>query len=93
MSEEHLHDHHEHDHEHHHDHEHGHSHGPMENKEQLLALLEYTCKHNESHADELDKMAEKLTSFGNEDAAKEVLKAKEFFAKGNASLREALKLM
>ncbi len=86
---EHTHDSYEHDHEG----AHNHQHKTPENKEQVKALLDYTYKHNTSHADELKKLSEKLKSLGNEDAAKKVDEAEEFFAKGNAALKEALDLL
>ena len=88
-SHEHTHDSYEHDHEG----AHNHQHKTPENKEQVKALLDYTYKHNTSHADELKKLSEKLKSLGNEDAAKKVDEAEEFFAKGNAALKEALDLL
>ncbi len=80
---------HEHDHDHGHDHHH-HDHGPMENKEQVTALLDYMYKHNRSHEDELVKMAEKLKSLGHEAESAKVSEAQSFFAKGNELLSEAL---
>ena len=59
----------------------------------MLALLDYNYKHNTSHADELVKLADMLTGIGNADAADKVLAAKEFFSKGNDSLKEALDLL
>ncbi len=87
---------HEHTHDHEHeDHEHGHHHHheTPENKEQVVALLDYTCKHNLAHADELPKLADKLKSLGHEDAAGKVTEAAGFFAQGNEALGEALKLL
>ena len=87
---EHTHDHpdHDHDHEHHH-----HDHPTPENEAQVKALLEYMCKHNESHEEELAKMADKLTDLGHESEAAKVREAKESFAKGNNALREAMELL
>ncbi len=82
-----------HEHEHDHDGGHTHSHGPMENKEQMTALLDYMCKHNHSHEDELVKMAEKLRAMGLEAEAGKVSEAQSSFAKGNALLSEALELL
>ena len=93
MSEhEHHHDHEHHDHDHH-DHEHHHHDHPMENKEQVKALLDYNYKHNTSHADELDKLADKLESLGYAEAAVKVSAAKELFSEGNKNLKEALELI
>ena len=82
-AEHHDHDHHEH---HHHDH-------PMENKEQVKALLDYNYKHNTSHADELTKLADKLESLGFADAAAKVSAAEKLFSEGNANLKAALDLI
>ncbi|WP_051154858.1 MULTISPECIES: hypothetical protein [unclassified Butyrivibrio] len=82
-AEHHDHDHHEH---HHHDH-------PMENKEQVKALLDYNYKHNTSHADELTKLADKLESLGFADASAKVSEAEKLFSEGNANLKAALDLI
>ena len=92
-SHEHTHDHEHENHHHDYDHEHGHSHGTPENKDQVVALLDYTCKHNLAHADELPKLAEKLTSLGHDDAAAKITEAAGFFAKGNDALAQALNLL
>ncbi len=76
-----------------HDHAAAHDHGPMASKEQAVALLNYTYMHNTSHADELVKLAEKLISFGHQDAAAKVEAAKSSFEQGNALLSEALKML
>lgn len=85
--------HHDHDHHDHHDHEHHHHDHPIENKEQVKALLDYNYKHNTSHADELDKLADKLESLGYAEAAAKVSAAKELFSEGNKNLKEALELI
>ncbi len=81
--------------EHDHDHEaaHDHHHAPMENKDQVLALLDYTLKHNLSHADELTRLADKLKGFGFAEAADKVTEAEGFFTNGNKCLEEALGLL
>ena len=83
---------HHHDHEHH-DHEHHHHDHPMENKEQIKALLDYNFKHNTSHADELTKLSEKLDSLGFTEAAAKVSEAEKLFSEGNANLKAALDLI
>ena len=88
---EHTHD--EHGHGHDHEGAHHHHHEIPENREQVVALLDYTFKHNTSHADELKKLAEKLKSLGNEAAAEKVSKAEELFCEGNGYLGEALELL
>ena len=82
----------EHTHAHDHDHHH-HDHPAPENEAQVKALLEYMCKHNESHEEELAKMADKLADLGHESEAAKVMEAKESFAKGNKVLREAQELL
>lgn len=78
---------HEHDGHHHHD-------QPIpETKDRMVALLDYNCQHNESHADELKKLSAKLKEQGKDAAAAKVDEACDSFTKGNASLREALELL
>ena len=83
---EHTHSQHEHDHQAAHDHEHN----IPDSGEKIVAVLDYTLKHNISHADELSRLSEKLKDLGKDDAAAKVTEASEFFAKGNALLSEAL---
>ena len=95
------HGHHDH-HEHHHDHDHSHEHhdhhahheesaaGSAQEGDRSKALLAYMLAHNESHAAELDKMAQLLTGEGREAAAEHVRKAVDEFMKGNMYLRLAL---
>ena len=99
--------HHDHDHEEHfHFHnEVPHSHGSAEHAHtsldstsasvysQVKALLDYNYKHNTSHADELNKLADKLESLGYAEAAVKVSAAKELFSEGNKNLKEALELI
>ncbi|WP_034444775.1 hypothetical protein [Butyrivibrio sp. AE2032] len=95
---------HEHTHNHeveNHDHEYAHQHGshhhhdePIpESKDRMVALLDYNCQHNESHASELKRLAEKLKDQGYEAEAAKVSEACDAFEKGNAALREALDLL
>ncbi len=91
---------HDHDHENH-DHEYAHQHGghhhhdePIpDSKDRMVALLDYNCQHNESHASELQRLAEKLKSQGHTAEASKVEEACASFTKGNASLREALNML
>ncbi|MBE5836467.1 hypothetical protein [Butyrivibrio sp.] len=84
------HEHHEHEHGSEHEHEHHHhEHGGIETKEKAVALLNHMSAHNEAHAEELLKVADKLKDFGNGEASAKVLEAAEFFKKGNELLREA----
>lgn len=71
-------------------HDHHHEHVTPENKDQVMALLDYMFKHNTSHEDELGKMIAKLNEQGYTSQAQKVLEAKEMFSKGNAALRDAL---
>ncbi len=58
-----------------------------------MALLDYTLKHNQSHADELSKLSEKLKSLGHDECAAKVTEAAGYFGKGNELLDEALSLL
>ncbi len=64
-----------------------------ESKDRMVALLDYNCQHNESHASELKRLAEKLKDQGYEAEAAKVSEACDAFEKGNAALREALDLL
>ncbi|MDO5540011.1 MAG: cobalt transporter [Eubacteriales bacterium] len=57
------------------------------------ALLKYMLDHNTHHAAELDQMAEKLISDGQEKAAQQIRKAVDEFQKGNLYLGLALSLL
>lgn len=57
------------------------------------ALLKYMLDHNTHHAAELDQMAEKLTSDGQDKAAEQIRKAVDEFQKGNLYLGLALSLL
>ena len=80
-------------HDHHHDHgHHGHTHeAPQGDK--MVALLDYMLKHNESHAAELDQVAEKMRAAGKEAAAEQIKKAADEFQKGNLYLSLALSMV
>ena len=80
-------------HDHHHDHgHHGHTHeAPQGDK--MVALLDYMLKHNESHAAELDQVAEKMRAAGKEAAAEQIKKAVDEFQKGNLYLSLALSMV
>ena len=94
---EHVHQHtyeHSHVHSHEHDHDHGHTHSheaPQGDK--MTALLDYMVKHNESHAAELDQVAEKLRQAGKDSAAEQIKKAVDEYQKGNLYLSLALSLV
>ncbi|MDY3920169.1 MAG: cobalt transporter [Candidatus Limivivens sp.] len=62
-------------------------------KQQLTALLNYMLQHNQSHAAELDQMAEKIRSAGMENAAEQIKKAVDEFQKGNMYLSLALSMV
>ena len=84
---------HEHEHSHTHEHTHEHSHGPVENKDQIVALLDYMVKHNRSHEAELGKVIEKLSELDKKDAAEFVAKAQKCFAEGNELLLKAYEMV
>ncbi len=99
--------HHDHPHDHVHPHDHGHSHescggdcqsgcggcSDTDPKKQLTALLTYMLSHNESHAAELDAMAEKLSENGLAEAAEQIKKGVAEFQKGNMYLSLALSMV
>ena len=102
MSENHSHEHtHSHNHEHthsdgtvhSHEHEHSHTHGLVENKDQIVALLDYMVKHNKSHEAELTKIIEKLGDLDKADAAELVESARKCFKEGNDLLLKAYELV
>ena len=75
-------------------HEHGHTHtheAPQGDK--MTALLDYMLKHNESHAAELDQVAEKMRAAGKAAAAEQIKKAVDEFQKGNLYLSLALSMV
>lgn len=100
---------HEHSHTEGHEHDHHHSHegcpsscesdcgscpgGQHDPKEQLTALLGYMLNHNESHAKELDEMADKIAGAGMADAAEQIKKGVAEFQKGNMYLSLALSMV
>ncbi len=90
---EHCHQSEEHCHEHHHGHGHSHHHDSPETKDQMIALLDYMTKHNEAHAAELDKVADKLWENGRNDVAEQVRRAVDEFQKGNMYLSLALSMV
>lgn len=87
---------HDHDgHTHSHDgHTHTHSHGTgAGTPAEVIALLTYMADHNEHHAAELADMGEKLRRLGKTEAADKIAEGVAEFAKANAKLAEALKLV
>lgn len=62
------------------------------NKEELIALMDYMVRHNESHNKELMDLAASLKEVDSV-AYADVGKAIELFTKGNESLTLALKEM
>lgn len=94
----HSHDGHTHSHEHEgHTHSHGghtHTHGAgTGSPAEVVALLTYMADHNEHHAAELADMGEKLRGLGKTEAADKIAEGVAEFAKANAKLAEALKLV
>ena len=93
---------HTHDHEHCHEHSHEHSHKcgqscdsceEKDHRKETVALLTYMLQHNESHAHELDQMADNLKKLGMDDAAKQISEGVSDFQKGNMRLSLALTLV
>ena len=83
-----------------HHHEHAHCEGEncsgcqnADPKQQLTALLTYMLSHNQSHAAELDQMAEKIRGAGMEAAAEQIKKGVDEFQKGNMYLSLALSMV
>ena len=102
MSENHSYEHtHSHSHEHthsdgtvhSHEHEHSHTHGLVENRDQIVALLDYMVKHNKSHEAELTRIIEKLGDLDKADAAELVESAQKCFKEGNDLLLKAYELV
>jgi phage shock protein A len=59
--------------------------------EKLQILIEHWIEHNEEHADEFMKWAERAKSAGNEAIYDDILKAIEKLHDANENLRAALK--
>ncbi len=59
-------------------------------RKEAEALLTYMVQHNESHAAELDQMADTLINLGMEDAAKTIREGVEDFQKANLRFSLAL---
>lgn len=77
-----------------HEHDHGHTHShEVPQGDKITALLDYMLKHNESHAAELDQVAEKLRQAGKDSAAEQIKKAVDEYQKGNLYLSLALSLV
>lgn len=62
----------------------------MNNKEELIALINYLINHNNHHNEELIELASSLENI-NVNAYKKVNDAINNFVDGNNSLKEALK--
>jgi nickel/cobalt exporter len=58
--------------------------------EKLRILIDHWIEHNEEHADEFRKWAERAKSAGNEDIYDDILKAIEKLHDANENLRAAL---
>lgn len=65
----------------------------MEEKKELIALLDYLIGHNDEHADEVEEMARKADSIGKEDAYEELLKGVEKMKEANEILKTALSMI
>ena len=59
--------------------------------EKLQILINHWIEHNEEHANEFMKWAERAKSAGNEDIYDDILKAIEKLREANVNLRAALK--
>lgn len=62
------------------------------NKKELIVLISYLIKHNESHNKELDELASSLKEV-NVEAYEKVLHALKAYKEGNSYLEEALNLL
>ncbi|MBQ7615240.1 MAG: hypothetical protein IJU77_09350 [Butyrivibrio sp.] len=82
-SHEHTHDSYEHDHEG----AHNHQHKTPENKEQVKALLDYTYKHNTSHADELKSFPRSLRALEMRMQQRRLMRQKSFLQKAMRLLK------
>ena len=88
---------HRHGHSHGHGHEHSHDHHhhsapaadatPMD---EIVALMKFMVAHNESHAQELAELAQKLDDAGNHSAYRRIMDAVVSFDMGNATLSAVL---
>lgn len=72
---------------------HHHSHGNISSKEELIAMLKYMVNHNESHANELEKINHTVNHLGNKNAFDEIEKAIAEYNNGNQHLANALKMI
>lgn len=60
---------------------------------ETTALLEYMVKHNTSHTQELQQLADTLREQGKVDACEQLTAAIRQYDNGNAHLAEALRLV
>ena len=77
---------------HHHDHHHHHhdSHGELSFDEKMAKLLEHWIKHNQDHASNYRKWAEKAKANGKEKAGKFLLEAAQMSLATNDLFEKAL---
>lgn len=73
-----------------HAHKADHTHDEAMPTEELLALLKYTVKHNDAHAQELARLAEQLRESGMQQTARKVIRALGDFEVANAQLDSVL---
>jgi hypothetical protein len=66
---------------------------PVSPREELIALMKYMIGHNASHAQELQKLAEKVKDLGESAAYEQILQAVGDFEKGNLRLSAVLASM
>ena len=97
---------HAHTHDHEHEHEHSHCHADCSKtscescaqaaltpRQELMGLMKYMVGHNQSHANELAAMAQKLKDMGEDVAYEQILLAVSDFEKGNLRLSTVLAAM
>lgn len=70
---------------------HNHTHSAdINSRDEIMALLEYMAHHNESHANELSSLLDKM-DFATDDAKKMMVAAIECYKSGNEKLSSAIK--
>ncbi len=62
------------------------------NKKELITLITYLIRHNQSHNKELEELASSLKDINNE-AYLKVLEALDSYKQGNTFLEESLSLL
>ena len=70
--------------------EHEHTHHEEHSIKELILLIKYLVKHNESHTKELDDLCDELSEHGFTNAHENVINAIKKYEEGNALLSKAL---